>query len=336
METLHRPGTVYWIDHYTIPTNDLPRAMDFHERVLGAISMPNSGLPPDRGMFQAFSHADAGTPLTLKAAGSHHGLFVMRDRLPPAEKPGSGFPRHALFVRPQDVDEHLRRLDACGVVHSGPVQTSAEGEAGTAIYFLDADGNQLELWAPQRMPDGAMDGAGPLNIGRISHGVYASRDLQRTADFFSRYCALAPQRSADIPADTIVFQLAAGGRLVFKLAPAPGLRASGNGAYPDLHSALVVRAEDFWPNHERMWAELPEGDDDEHGWDLPARTILHASPNGKRFKAAFGRGDDWIDGDGNLFHFIGGGPRGGSMSSYERFFLDDYMDEYLARHSTTA
>ena len=332
METSRKPGTVYWIDHYTIPTNDVRRSMDFHERVIGAISMPDSGLPPFRGMFQAFSHPDASKPLTLKAAGSHHGLFIMRDPLPPAEAPGAGFPRHALFIRPQDVDAHVRRLDANAVVHSGPVRTSAEGADGTAIYWLDADGNQLELWAPDRMPDGAMEGAGPLNIGRISHGVYASRDLGRTVDFFGRYCALEPLRSEAIPADTVVFPLAAGGRLVFKRSAKPGLRASGSGAYPDLHAALVVHEADFWPNHERMWAELPEGDGDGGGANLPARTILHASPNGQRFKAAFGRGDDWIDHDENLFHFIGGGPRGGSMASYDRYFLDDYMDEYLANH----
>ena len=332
METSRKPGTVYWIDHYTIPTNDVRRAMEFHERVIGAISMPNSGLPPFRGMFQAFSHADASKPLTLKAAGSHHGLFIMKDPLPPAEAPGRRFPA-ARAVHPAARCRRARAAPRCRRRRALRSRAHvSRRRRRTAIYWLDADGNQLELWAPETMPDGAMEGAGPLNIGRISHGVYASRDLARTIDFFGRYCALEPLQSAAIPAGTVVFPLAAGGRLVFKLSAKPGLRASGSGAYPDLHAALVVHEADFWSNHERMWAELPEGDGDGGGANLPARTILHASPNGQRFKAAFGRGDDWIDHDENLFHFIGGGPRGGSMASYDRFFLDDYMDEYLANH----
>jgi len=333
MDASRKPGTVYWIDHYTIPVNDVPKSIAFHERVLGVVTMPHSGLPASRGMFQAFSHPDGGIWPTLKQAGCHQGLFIQREPLPPSEELGKGYPRHALFIRPQDIDEHLRRLEANDVIHSEPVPTSAEGEEGTAIYWLDAEGNQFEFWAPRRMPSGAIEGNRPLKVGRISHLAYASRDLSRTADFFSRYCALEPLRSADIPADTLVFGLAAGGRLVFKLTGEPGLRASGRGLYEDLHTALLVRREDFWPNYERMWAELPEGDDDAKGTNLPARTMLHRSPNGFRFKAAFGRGDDWLDWDANLFHFVGGTARGDSMVKYDSYFLDDLMDEYLAQHS---
>jgi catechol 2,3-dioxygenase-like lactoylglutathione lyase family enzyme len=338
METLRNPRTVYWIDHYTVPTNDLPRAMEFHSRVLGTTSMPDTGLPPQFGMFQAFSHPEK----LLRGDHAHQGLFVMRGPLPPSEEPGSGFPRHALFVRPQDLFEHVRRLDANGVRRTEPARTSAEGEAGTAVYWLDIDGNQFEFWAPDRMPEGVMDDCGPLKIGRISHVVYASRDLQRTVKFFARYCGLEPAQSPEIPADTVAFGLGAAGRLVFKHSAEPGRRASGHGTFSDCHTALVVREEDFWPSHERLWAELPEWEFDAEqrrfvgdGSDLPARTLQHASPNGIRFKAAFGRGDDWIDPDANLFHFVGGTPRGGSLLHYERHFLDDYMDEYLARHTKT-
>jgi catechol 2,3-dioxygenase-like lactoylglutathione lyase family enzyme len=330
------PRTIYWIDHYTVPTNDLQRSMAFHERVLGTKSMPDTGLPHERGMFQAFSHPEK----LLRGDHSHQGLFVMREPLPPSQAPGTGYPRHALTVRPEDIGEHVRRLDANGVVHTAPVHTSAEGERGTAVYWLDVDGNQFEFWAPDRIAPGVMDDVGPLRIGRPSHVAYASRDLQRTIAFFGRYCGLQPLKSADVPADTVVFPLASAGRLVFKSANEPGARASGRGVFSDCHTALVVREEDFWPSHERMWAELPEWEFDMQtrrfagdGIDLPARTLMHASPNGMRFKAAFGRGDDWLDPDANLFHFVGATPRDGSLLHYERHFLDDYMDEYLARHS---
>jgi hypothetical protein len=224
--------------------------------------------------------------------------------------------------------------------------TSAEGEDGTAIYWQDPDGNQFEFWAPARLPAGAMDppeAGGPMKVGRISHGVYESRDLRRTADFFHRYCALEPLAGGDIPADTLVLPLAAGGRLVFKQTEAPGHRTSGRGVYRDLHTAVVVRPEDFWPNYERMWAELPEWDFDEQrgryagdGASLPARTTLHGSPAGRRWKAAFGRGDDWYDWDMNLFHFFVGVPQRGSMTTYEPHSIEDSMDQYLQAHGRSA
>ena len=327
---------IYWIDHYTVPVSDLQRAIDVHERVMGVKTMPDSGLPIQRGVFAAFAHPE----LLLHGGHCHEGLFVMREQLPPPEPLGAGFPRHAVFVRPQDLDEHLRRLDANGTVHSQPVRKTDEGQDGTAIYWLDADGNQFEFWAPDAMPEGAMHDPGPLNIGRISHLTYASRDLERTSEFFRRYCGLEPARSAGIANGTLVLPLAAGGRLVFKLAAECGARASGRGVFSDCHTALVLRKEDFWPSHERMWAELPEWPFDAatrsfigDGTALPARTLMHGSPNGMKFHAAFGRGDDWVDPDCNLFHFVGGLPQGGSMSAYDRFFLDDVMDDYLATHA---
>lgn len=318
-----RPGTVYWIDHYTVGTNDVDRWIDFHERVLGARTRPVTARRRTRGVFQDLTN-------------SHHGGFVMREPLPPRTELGTGYPRNALFIRPEDVDEQLRHLDECGATHSDAIRTSADGDDGTAIYWEDPDGNQFEFWAPVRMPDGAMDDCGPLKIGRISHAVYASRNLQRTADFFDRYCALEPMVGADVPADTLVLPLAAGGRLVFKLVETPGHRTSGRGVYRDLHAALVVREEDFWPNYERVWAELPEWDFDEQngryegdGASLPARSALHGSPAGRAWKGAFGRGDDWYDWDTNLFHYFVGVPQGGSMATYEGHSIEDYMEEYL-------
>jgi hypothetical protein len=138
-----------------------------------------------------------------------------------------------------------------------------------------------------------------------------------------------------------VLPLAAGGRLVFKRVEdaGSGSRTSGRGRYRDLHTALVVREEDFWPNYERVWDELPEWDFDEQkgryagdGSALPARTALHGSPAGRRWKAAFSRGDDWYDWDMNLFHFFVGKPHGGSMATYEPHSIESYMDTYLETH----
>jgi len=321
-----RPGTIYWVDHYTVGTNDVDRFVDFHERVLGARTEDVTPRRRTRGVFQEMTNC-------------HHGGFVMREQLPPSIGVGKTLPRHAFFIRPEDIDEHLRRLDACQAAHSDPVRTSAEGASGTAIFFEDPDANQFEFWAPDQMPAGAMDDCGPLKIGRISHNVFESGLVTRTANFFNHYCALDPLVSADIPADTLVLPLAAGGRLVFKKVDTLGNRTSGRGVYRDLHAALVVRPEDFWPNYERLWNELPEWGFDEQngryagdGTALPPRSTLHGSPAGRKWKAAFGRGDDWYDWDANLFHFFVGIPRDGSMAKYEPHSIDYYMDDYLKTH----
>jgi predicted enzyme related to lactoylglutathione lyase len=291
-----RPGTIYWIDHYAVGTNDLPRWIDFHERVLGGTTA-RSNRPNQLIAFQQLTNC-------------LHGGFLQPVQLPPSEGVGKGLPRYGFYIRPEDVEFQLRHLDDCGVTHSDPVRTSAEGEEGTAIYWEDPDGNQFEFWASDHIPAGGMDDAGPLRIGRISHAVFESRDLQRTADFFDRYCALTPLASADAADDTLVLPLASGGRLVFKKSESPGMRTTGRGVLRDVHTALVLRAEDFWATHERMWAELPEWDFDAErdgtysgDWEqLTARTALHPSPAGRRWHEAFGRGDDWYDPDTNLFH----------------------------------
>jgi len=319
-----RPGTVYWIDHYAVGTNDLQRWVDFHERVLGG-QTTRTNRPDPKNMFQQLGQC-------------LHGGFLQPVQLPGSAGPGKALPRYGFWIRPGDIELQLRHLDEQKVPHTDPIRTSADGEEGTAIYWEDPDANQFEFWAPERLPTGAMDGEGPLRIGRISHGVFESRDLRRTADFFDRYCALAPLASADVPADTLVLPLAGGGRLIFKKTEKPGARTTGRGVLRDVHTALVLRDAEFWPAYERMWDELPEWDFDaerdgmfQGDWEsLTARTALHPSPAGRKWHEAYGRGDDWYDPDTNLFHFYGGAPVNGSMLDYEGHSIDEYAEEYLA------
>ncbi|HEY3117179.1 MAG TPA: VOC family protein, partial [Chloroflexota bacterium] len=151
-----RPGTVYWIDHYAVGTKDTGRFAEFHERVLGAQTIP-SNRPNPPNIFQ------------LLPSGRHGGF--RQESLPASKGPGDALPRHGFFIRSEDIDDHLRRLDGCQAEHSDPVRTSADGEEGTAIYWVDPDGNQFEFWAPTYLPAGVMDDAGPVKVGRISHGV---------------------------------------------------------------------------------------------------------------------------------------------------------------------
>jgi catechol 2,3-dioxygenase-like lactoylglutathione lyase family enzyme len=308
-----RPGTVYWIDHYVVPTADTARWSEFYTRVLGAEPrVPAAG--PDRGGRPA-------TTLFTWVARCHVGGSSYGRALPP----GTGFPRYSWFIRPEDVDEHLRRLDRNGVAHTGPIRTTEEGEEGAAIRFADPDDNQLEFWAPARMPQGAMEGETSAKVGCISTAAFESRDLARTADFYSQYCGLDPLQSADVPKDTIVFPLAAAGRLVFKQVDRLGNRTTGHAVFRALHTAFIVRDDDFMPAMERMWNELPEWDFDpeampnlsaEEAGALTARTCIHGSPIGPEWKRVMGRGDSFADWDTNVYHFVAGAPVDGSMVSY--------------------
>ena len=256
MRGTERPGTIYWIDHYLVNTNDTVRWEAFHAVVLGAVAWPDpNGRAKQRGYFQDITRNGRG------GRGTNHGAFISPMPLPPTAGLGQGLPRYGFYILPADIDYHRRRLEQAGAICSGPQRITSEGEPGTAIYWQDPDGNQFEFWAPDEMPAGAMTGCSPVRVGRISHGVYQSRDLDRTAALFDRYCALEPHRNADVAADTLVLPLGAGGRLVFKKVDALQRRTTGFGLN-DAHTALIVRREDFLPNLRRMWADLPEWDYD--------------------------------------------------------------------------
>lgn len=319
------PGTVYWIDHYVVGSDDLDRWADFQAKVIGAHGLEVQGARGQRFIeFQGITDC------------CHHGAMISPEPLPAPAPLGKGLPRHGLYIRQQDIDQHLRRLDQLGVPHLDPMRTSAEGDDGITIIWQDPDGNEFEFWAPDVLPEGAMAGETAVGVGRISHGIYESQDLQRAADHFATYCALEPRQSTDVSADTLVLRLVGGARVVYKMANAIHQRTGGWGKLSAAHAALVVRDEDFWPNYEKMWAGVPEWEYNRErdcfvgeGPDLPARTARHGSPAGRRWFEIRGRGDDWYDYDTNCFHFMGGVPRDGSFSQYEPHTMEWHLPEYL-------
>jgi hypothetical protein len=113
-----------------------------------------------------------------------------------------------------------------------------------------------------------------------------------------------------------VLSLRAGARIVYKSVDRIDERVSGHGTWWDIHTALTVRAEEFLSNYRRMWEGIPE----EAGYKgnlnltveeqetLPARTGLHRSPVGLKWKEICDRGDEFFDWDCHSFHFMGGKP----------------------------
>jgi catechol 2,3-dioxygenase-like lactoylglutathione lyase family enzyme len=330
MSDIERPGSVVWIDHYVVASDDIMRWTDFMSNVVGA----HASLTEGGGRFIQFQEL---------TSCCHHGVMKSRSPLPRSDGLGKGLPRHALFIRPQDVDQHLRRLDEYNVAHLDAMRTSSDGEEGISIAWEDPDGNQFEFWAPDRMPEGAMADATSAGVGRISHAVYECRDLQRAADLFATYCGLEPRLSQDLSNDTLVLRTLGGARIIYKNVDDFSQRTAGWGGLSATHAALVVRDEDLWSNYDRMWADLPEWEYDRErghfvgvGPDLPARTARHGSPAGQRFYDIRGRGDDWFDWDTNCFHFMGGAPQDRAFSAYEPHTMTWHLPRYVEAHRPAA
>ena len=328
-----RPGAVHWIDHVVVGTNDMNAWVEW---AVNAIGVTHEGI---RGLTTAGRQRKQSiSAFVFIGDGScHFGAFLQDEALPPSKGLGSDTPRYGFFVRPQDLDEHLRRLEVQGIPHTDPVRTAAEGDEGTVIYFEDPDGNAFEFWAPERMPDGAMEVRTSLGVGRFSSAVYGSRDLQRTSAFFERFCDLRRLDSPEVPEDTLVLPLEGGARLVYNLVDAVDDRVAGHGPWSTMHAALTVREEAFFPNYRRMWEGIPEEDqvndpenpsnEEEDG--LPARTAAHGSPPGRKWKAMYERGDNFFDWDGHTFHFVGGiaTRADGSLAVYRAKDPGEYVTE---------
>ena len=90
------------------------------------------------------------------------------------------------------------------------------------------------------------------------------------------------------PKGRLILRMRAGVRFVYKLVDQVDERIAGHSPWWDMHTALLVREEEFFPNYRRMWEGLPEeAGPKEHLNDsrdkedaFPARTGLHRSPVG--------------------------------------------------------
>ncbi|HEU4341164.1 MAG TPA: VOC family protein [Candidatus Binatia bacterium] len=326
-------GAVHWIDHYVVGTNDLSAWADWANKATGLPPRPINGLTTNM--------RKKNTPIFCfmwwEGGSCRIGAFLQPENYPPAKALGEDMPRCGFYIRPEDIDMHLRRLDRHKISHSDPIRTAAEGDEGTKIYFADPDGNQYELWAPVHMPEGAMEICTEEKVGRISHAVYGSRDLGRTAAFFEKYCGLQPVINPAIAEGMLVLRLRAGARLIYKLVDQVDERVAGHSPWWDMHTALLVREQEFLPNYRRMWEGLPEeagpkedlNDSRDREDAFPARTGLHRSPVGYKWKEIYQRGDEFYDWDGHAFHFFGGIPlkQDGSLALYRGKEQEEYLRE---------
>jgi catechol 2,3-dioxygenase-like lactoylglutathione lyase family enzyme len=326
-------GAVHWIDHYVVGTNDMVAWVDWAVNATGITRRPIIGLTTAARK----RNIKITSFLWWEGGSCRIGAFLQPEIYPAAKPLGEDLPRCGFYIRPEDVNAHLRRLDQHKIPHNDPIRTAADGDEGTLIFFADPDGNQYEFWAPENMPEGAMEIATENHVGRISHAVFGARDLARTAEFFEKYCGIKAEQASKTAEGTLVLRMRAGGRLIYKLVDKVDERVSGHGTWWDMHTALTVRDEEFLPSYHRMWAGIPE----EKGYKaelnlpieqqeaLPARTGLHRSPVGIRWKEICDRGDEFYDWDCHSFHFIGGRPLkpDGSMALYEAIEQEHYLQD---------
>lgn len=310
---------VQWIDHYVVPVNDSLRWGTFMEKVVGGHD------PIWGGLSTAERLRRAATRTFYVVSDYHHiGGFLQEQMLPPTAGLGREYPRYGFYIRPEDVEQHLRRLDEHKVEHSDAVKRSDDGEEGTAIYFQDPDGNQYEFWAPVQLPSGAMECTNAVGVGRISHAVFDSTDLNRTAGFYSKYLGVQPIDADDIPQDTLALRLLGGGRLVFKRVDKIGPRTGGHTLWSGIHAALTVREGDLMPTYQRMWAELPELPLDAYkaaaGTGVivgeGARTELHPLQQRGERPNTLGRGTEFYDWDNNNYHLVSAKFAPGEVAHY--------------------
>jgi catechol 2,3-dioxygenase-like lactoylglutathione lyase family enzyme len=332
MNNVEPKGAAHWIDHFVVGTNDMVAWTDWAVNGIGLTRRPI------RGLTTAAQNKKIKIICFLwwEGGSCRIGAFLQPEIFPRSDELGKELPRCGFYIQPGDIDTHLRRLDKHKILHTDPVKTAAEGEEGTAIYFADPDGNQYEFWAPAHMPEGAMEIATDEKVGRISHAVYGCRDLARTAAFFEKYCGVQAEQNSKTAEGSLVLRLRARAQLIYKLVDKVDERVAGHGPWWDMHTALTVREEEFFPNYRRMWDGLPEEETDkananlsiEEQEALPARTGLHRSPVGRKWKEICERGDEFYDWDAHAFHFIGGIPlKDGSLALYQAKEQEEYLRE---------
>ena len=124
-------GAVHWIDHYVVGTNDLSGWADWANKATGLPPRPINGLTTNM--------RKKNTPIFCfmwwEGGSCRIGAFLQPENYPPAKELGKDMPRCGFYIRPEDIDMHLRRLEQHKIPHSDPIRTAAEGEEGTVDLF---------------------------------------------------------------------------------------------------------------------------------------------------------------------------------------------------------
>ena len=123
---------VHGIDHVGINVRDLEKSLEFYTKVLGLSITKREPSKPGVEYF-----LDCGSSLVGLIQGDPKGESH------PLKDGGIGANHFAFHVHSKDFDAIVEELKARNV----PVKFSKKREKSWSVYFLDPDGNKLEITA---------------------------------------------------------------------------------------------------------------------------------------------------------------------------------------------
>ncbi|MGA9532884.1 MAG: VOC family protein [Anaerolineales bacterium] len=130
------------ISEIVLMVEDVPAAASFYRDAVG--------LTPERPADESWAWFQLGDSGSSRI-GLHHGSLLFEDQSPhpPGERWG---PVHfALAVERRNLPQAIGRVRQHDVEVHGPVRL--DWMAATSYYFYDPDGNLVEFWSPDPMPE---------------------------------------------------------------------------------------------------------------------------------------------------------------------------------------
>jgi len=124
MSDIEPRGAVHWIDHYVVGTNDMVAWADWAVNATGITRRPLIGLTTAARK----RNIKITCFLWWEGGSCRIGAFLQPEIYPPAKALGEDLPRCGFYIRPADIDLHLRRLDQYKIPHTDPVRTAAEAK----------------------------------------------------------------------------------------------------------------------------------------------------------------------------------------------------------------
>ena len=161
--------------------------------------------------------------------------------------------------------------------------------------------------------------------------------LHELPAFFEKYCGMEVERNSQTAEGTLILRMRGGSRFIYKLVDQVDERIAGHSPWWDMHTALLVREEEFFPTTGVCGKGFPKRQGPRKTSTIPGKkktrfqrarvcTAVRRDTSGKR---SIRRGDEFYDWDGHAFHFFGGIPlkNDGSLALYEGKEQEEYLRE---------
>ena len=328
-------GAVHWIDHYVVGTNDMA-ALELlgGQRHRSARSGRSIGLTTNtrKKNIKIFCF------MWWEGGSCRIGAFLQPENYPPAKELGKDLPRCGFYIRPEDIDDHLRRLDQHKIPHSDPIKTAADGEEGTVDLFRRSGRQSIRVLGAgpdaRRRHGDRHDGKSrphqPRRLRLARSG--ANRGVLREVLWHGRWseirkppkahwccaCAPAPVSSTSwwISSTNASPATALGGTCTprSRCAKRNSFRTTGVCGTGSPKRKALKKLSTIHATRKITFLRAP---------------VCTAARSAIKWKEIYQRGDEFYDWDGHAFHFIGGIPLAAdnSMALYEGIEQEEYLLE---------